>query len=85
MSEEIPPDSKDDHSESTNLDAFAPENIGFIHFIQLARLYDVGMALLTASDPNAAKTLLDIHSRGDLLGGAPTFSQVFMSDNQDLD
>ena len=64
----------------TTEDPFSPENIGVVHFIQLGRIYDVLMALLTETNAEAAKSLLEMHATGALVGGQPFFNGKFVSD-----
>lgn len=66
-------------------DPFSKDNIGTVNFIVLSRLYDAVMALLKEVGPDAARDLLELHAQGVLLGSAPKFSGVFLTDvmNQD--
>lgn len=66
-------------------DPFSPENIGVVHFIQLGRIYDVLMAMLTDTNPQAAKELLELHATGALVGGQPFFNGKFVYDNLNND
>lgn len=61
-------------------DAFAPENIGVIHFIQNQRIYDVLLALLTDANPEMAKDLLELHATGSFMGPEPRFDGHFITD-----
>lgn len=61
-------------------DAFAPENIGTVHFIQLGRIYDVLMGIYTHLNPVAAENLLNLHLEGSLMGPSPLFNGKFVSD-----
>ena len=60
-------------------DPFSPENIGVLHFITLARIYDVLMADLTNSDPEAAKRILKLHAEGKLMGPPPNMTGEFLT------
>lgn len=44
--------------------AFDPENFGPVMIIQMMRLYDIGLALLAAVDPEQAEKLADLHENG---------------------
>jgi hypothetical protein len=52
---------------------FHPDNFSPVVLIQLARLYDVGMAFLGAIDPEKAKGLAELHARGEFMTPAPAF------------
>jgi hypothetical protein len=58
-------------------DPFSPNNIGVVQFIMQARLYDVGMALLSQLDAEVASELLELHASGALMGPAPFFLGSF--------
>jgi len=64
---------------SAGADPFAPENIGVLHFIIQARIYDVLMALLKESNPAAHRDLLELHMGGSLLGAEPFFNGQFIT------
>jgi len=69
-----------------NYDPFSPENIGIIHFITQARIYDVLMALLTESNADLARNVLEAHAGGTLISTAPLFNGTFVTDEiQDAD
>jgi hypothetical protein len=53
--------------------AFDPANFQPVLLIQLMRLYDVQLALLSAIDPDKAAALVDMHARGDTFCPAPAF------------
>lgn len=61
-------------------DPFAPENIGVLHFIQLSRIYDTLMAILSNTAPEQAEKLLEVHYNGGLMGPTPHFSGNFITD-----
>lgn len=61
-------------------DAFSPENIGTVHFIQLGRIYDVLMGIYTHLNPTAAENLINLHLEGSLMGPSPLFNGKFVSD-----
>jgi len=54
--------------------AFDPANFNFVVLVQLMRLYDVGMALLSCYDPSKADTLAQMHERGLSFTPNPAFS-----------
>lgn len=60
-------------------DPFSEENIKILHFITLARIYDVLMAMLTETSPETAKKILDLHASGKLLGPPPNMSGEFLT------
>lgn len=60
-------------------DPFSPENIQVLHYITLARIYDVLMANLTETNPEAANSILELHRTGKLLGPPPGFDGTFMT------
>ena len=62
-------------------DPFHPDNVGTLNFIMLARIYDLMLLDLEARNPEAAKRVLEIHSRGALLGVPPELNGEFLSDN----
>jgi hypothetical protein len=51
-------------SPSNEANAFAPENFGPVVLIQLMRLYDVQMALLSCYDAEKAQALALMHEQG---------------------
>lgn len=59
-------------------DPFAPENIGILHFIMLARIYDVLMLDASKTNPEAAKQLAELHRQGHIAGPAPVLSGRFI-------
>lgn len=61
-------------------DAFSSDNIGTIQFIQLSRIYDVLIAILTLQDKDVAKDLLELHSQGNIVTPQPVFNGNFISD-----
>lgn len=61
-------------------DPLSDENLPIINFIQMGRLYDVGMAILTKMDKAAAEDLMQLHQEGNLVGFSPSFNGQFLSD-----
>jgi hypothetical protein len=55
-------------------DAFAPENFGRVVLIQLMRLYDVQLALLSCMDPEKAKDIVLMHEQGITFMPNPAFA-----------
>lgn len=53
--------------------AFDPDNFGQVLLIQVSRLYDVGMALLSTVDSDKAVAMAEAHAQGILLAPAPAF------------
>lgn len=78
MSEEV--NESTDPLEQGSTDPFAPENQAVLNFIMQARIYDVLMALLTESNADLAKDLLELHATGALMGAAPSFNGQFITD-----
>jgi hypothetical protein len=62
--------------------AFDPENFNFVVLVQLMRLYDVGMALLSCYDAQKADTLARMHEAGLSFTPNPAFS-VFEDEDDD--
>ncbi|QIN94001.1 hypothetical protein PP459_gp005 [Streptomyces phage Wakanda] len=54
--------------------AFDPENFNFVVLVQLMRLYDVGMALLSCYDEQKAATLAQMHEAGLSFTPNPAFA-----------
>lgn len=50
------------------------ENLELVTFIQLTRVYDVLMALLTEQNPEKAQALHDLHERGDFITSPPALA-----------
>lgn len=65
-----------------NDDPFAPENFNHVLFIMLSRIYDVLLANTELNSPEVSEMLIDLHSRGDLLGLPPTLSGRFVAEEQ---
>lgn len=61
-------------------DPLSPHNAPGISLIVLMRVYDVLMGLYTEANPDQARTLMEIHAAGSLLGPSPVFNGEFMSD-----
>ena len=61
-------------SEREALSAFAPENFGPVVLIQLMRLYDVQMALLSCYDAEKAAYLAEMHEAGLSFTPPPAFA-----------
>jgi hypothetical protein len=55
--------------------AFDPTNFGPVVIIQLMRLYDVQMALLSCYDPEKAGMLAEMHERGLSFTPPPAFAE----------
>lgn len=66
-------------------DPYSSENIGVIQFIMLGRIYDTLMALLTDANPQRASDLLEMHSKGVLMGPSPFFNGTFITDEVNRD
>lgn len=64
-------------------DPFAPENIGILQFIMLARIYDLLMIDLNESRPEVANKVLEAHRRGAILGSAPVLSGQFLQSERE--
>lgn len=64
---------RSDAADSVN--AFAPENFGPVVLIQLMRLYDVQMALLSCYDAEKAEILARMHEQGLSFTPAPAFAE----------
>ena len=69
-------------SEDTARDPFAPENIGVIQFIMLARIYDLLMIDLNARNPEVANKVVEAHRKGAILGTAPVLSGEFLESDR---
>jgi hypothetical protein len=65
-------------------DAFSDENFKVIAFATWARIYDVLIALLRESNPQAAREILEVHFNGGLLGPSPNFSSEFATDRANI-
>ncbi len=63
--------------------AFDPENFGTVVIIQLMRLYDVQMALLSCYDPEKAGMLAEMHERGLSFTPPPAFSEEVDDEGQE--
>ena len=74
---------KDDRSDVPS--AFDPENFNFVVLVQLMRLYDVGMALLSCYDEQKAGMLAEMHERGFSFTPNPAFSVVEDEDDAEND
>lgn len=57
-----------------NNDAFAAANFGPVVLIQLMRLYDIQLALLSIQDPIKAQQLVEMHEQGLTFAPAPSFA-----------
>jgi len=60
-------------------DPFSPQNVQILQFITLSRIYDVLMAVLSNTDPEAAKNVLKLHAEGKLLGPPPNMTGEFLT------
>jgi hypothetical protein len=56
------------------------DDLAMGQFILSARIYDVLMALLQKQDPEYALDLLEMHSKGIIVGSAPSFNGAFLTD-----
>lgn len=77
--------SNDESPKETRSDtpsAFDPENFNFVVLVQLMRLYDVGMALLSCYDPGKADTLAQMHERGLSFTPNPAFAVLEDEDEE---
>lgn len=70
-----------DENDTTARDPFAPENIGILQFIMLARIYDLLMIDLNERRPEVANKVLEAHRKGAILGSAPVLSGEFLSED----
>lgn len=70
----------DNEETAVGADAFAPDNIGVVHFIVLSRILDTLYALHNLQDPKGHLELLEAHSKGLLLGPSPEFQGLFLTD-----
>lgn len=61
-------------------DPFDDHNLRIQQFIMLGRIYDVLLALLKEANPAVVNDILELHRAGHLLGTAPGFSGVFLTD-----
>lgn len=68
-----------ENQDETPIDPFAPDNIGVLHFVVQARIYDVLMALLQEQNGASAKNILEMHSQGLLIGPQPFFTGTFIT------
>ena len=50
------------------------ENFQAVVLLQLARIYDLHLALLTAASPNMAKMIGDLHASGEFFGPDPAIA-----------
>lgn len=86
MPEELPPEIVDRSIKGEQIDApnpFAPENIGIVQFIMLARIYDLLMVSLNEANPEVANKVLEAHRKGTILGTAPVLSGEFASNSDE--
>jgi hypothetical protein len=49
-------------------------NLELVTFIQLTRLYDVGLAILQEINPEKASTIHTLHTRGDFISAPPALA-----------
>ena len=61
-------------------DPFSPNNLRISQFILTARLYDVMFALLKEANPEVARSLLELHANGAIVGPQPSFNGTFITD-----
>ena len=69
-----PPSGPAGASAEQSTDAFAPENFSRVALIQLMRLYDVQLALLSCMDPDKAQELVNMHEQGITFMPDPIFA-----------
>jgi hypothetical protein len=60
--------------EEKSVDAFAPENFNVVMLIQMMRVYDVLLALLSVDNPQKAAQLAEMHEKGLTFTPAPAFA-----------
>lgn len=78
--EQSTPSPSASEDESSGNSAFDPANFGAVVIIQLMRLYDVQMALLSCYDAEKAGTLAEMHERGLSFTPPPAFSEELDED-----
>jgi hypothetical protein len=59
---------------------FHDDNFNPVVLIQLTRLYDVGLALLSVFDPDKAKLMAQAHAKGEVFSPAPAWTEDDESD-----
>lgn len=69
--------------EQPSSSAFDPENFGPVVIIQLMRLYDVQMALLSCYDPEKAAMLAKMHEEGISFTPPPAYSEVMNEEDEE--
>lgn len=60
--------------ESRSSDAFDPANFNVVMLIQMMRVYDVLLALLSVDNPQKAAQLAEMHEKGLTFTPAPAFA-----------
>jgi hypothetical protein len=63
-------------NEDASDDATIESNLELVTFIQLTRLYDVGMAILQELNEDKATILHDMHTVGDFLSSPPALADA---------
>lgn len=81
MSEQVDNTPVEDIKDIEDIDPFAPGNVEVLQYITLARIYDVLMVQLQASNPEIAAQVLEHHKAGTLLGPQPVLNGTFLSDD----
>lgn len=66
--------------DDSNEDPFSAANAPGISLIVQLRIYDVLMALLRESNPDAADEILALHSTGAFGGPSPSYIGKFLTD-----
>lgn len=69
-----------DNENEVDFDPFSPDNVQILQYITLARIYDVLMVNLQASNPEIAAQLLEHHRQGTIVGPQPILNGKFLSD-----
>lgn len=66
--------------EEEEQDPFSAHNLAIQQFIYTARVYDVLLALLKETNVGVSHDIIELHSKGLLLGPSPAFNGVFLTD-----
>lgn len=59
--------------EAQNSSAFDEDSFAQVLLIQVTRLYDVGLALLSVVDSEKSRLMAEGHARGEIFSPAPAF------------
>lgn len=73
-------DSVNEQDASPEDSPFSPGQAPGVSLIVLMRIYDVLMAQLTISNPEAASNLMEIHANGTIMGSSPRITGNFIYD-----